>query len=251
MILQQSLPYSVSPAPRLPGIAPCDMADWLHADDAYAGQMAERAHLLRSQRDAVLSVLPEAEEAAQELFDTVLAHLPTGFTRAADHVLCPDGRRVPLDRSDPLATLGCIVQEDLCLMQPRGEVHALTGAVLCFPASWMLAEKIGKPLLGIHRPVEGYEGDLERRVQRLFHGIREDKPLWRFNALYYDDPTLFQPRSETARRAKVDWATAPYLRTERQCLVRLPRTQAVVFSIHTYVVLREAAEALEVETHGA
>jgi hypothetical protein len=27
-----------------------------------------------------------------------------------------------------------------------------------------------------------------------------------------------------------------YLRTERQCLVRLPRTQAVIFSIHTSVM---------------
>jgi hypothetical protein len=29
-----------------------------------------------------------------------------------------------------------------------------------------------------------------------------------------------------------------YLRSERQCLLRLPETRAVVFTIHTYVLLR-------------
>jgi hypothetical protein len=31
-----------------------------------------------------------------------------------------------------------------------------------------------------------------------------------------------------------------YLRSERQCLVRLPRTGAVIFTIHTCVVARES-----------
>jgi hypothetical protein len=31
----------------------------------------------------------------------------------------------------------------------------------------------------------------------------------------------------------------PFVRSERQCLIRLPESRAVLFSIHTYVVARE------------
>ena len=31
---------------------------------------------------------------------------------------------------------------------------------------------------------------------------------------------------------------APFLRSERQCILRLPQSGAVVFSIHTYVLAR-------------
>jgi hypothetical protein len=75
-------------------------------------------------------------------------------------------------------------------------------------------------------------------VQRLFDGIRSGRPLWRFNALNYADPTLHQPRSESDRRPERHDDTAAYLRSERQSLWRLPRTQAVVFGIHTFVVKR-------------
>jgi hypothetical protein len=97
-----------------------------------------------------------------------------------------------------------------------------------------LGEKLGRPLLGIHIPVASYDPDLARRVQRLFDAIRPEQPLWRANALVYRDPTLHQPRRENAPRT--DRRGGSYVRSERQCLLRLPETRAVVFSIHTYVV---------------
>ncbi|MGL6212219.1 MAG: heme-dependent oxidative N-demethylase family protein, partial [Paracoccaceae bacterium] len=152
----------------------------------------------------------------------------------SEAVLRPDGVEVPLDPSQPLATLGRLVQEDLCVLQRQGDEHVLTGAVLCFPASWTLAEKIGRPLTGIHRPVPSYDSDIARRVQRMFDAIRVDQPLWRMNHLVYRDPTLHQPRREADPR--VDRRGGSYVRSERQCFVRLPVSQAVVFLIHTYVV---------------
>jgi len=97
----------------------------------------------------------------------------------------PDGARIPIDRADPLGTLGHLVQEDLCLMERRGAEHVLTGAVLCFPASWRLSEKVGRPMIGIHEPVREYDATLARRVQRLLDGVRTGRPLLRFNVLTY------------------------------------------------------------------
>jgi len=75
-------------------------------------------------------------------------------------------------------------------------------------------------------------------VQRLFNGVQPGRPLWRFNALWYDDPTLHQPRSIHARRDHPKDGKGDFLRSERQCILRLPQTNAVVFSIHTHVLAR-------------
>jgi hypothetical protein len=243
-ILQNHIPYDPFAAPRLPGISPLDPSAWLHVDDAFGAQMAERARLLSDQRDEVLRLDPAARPAAGELLGMILEHLSAapGYSVEEETVLRPDGVRLHLDRNDPLGTAGLLVQEDLCLMEKRGAEHVLTGAVLCFPASWRLDEKFMRPLLGIHRPVAEYDADLARRVQRLFDGVRPGRPLWRFNALWYDDPALFQPKSEADRRAHVR-GDAPFLRSERQCVLRLPETGAAVFSIHTYVLSRASALA--------
>ncbi|WP_306151116.1 DUF3445 domain-containing protein [Roseovarius sp. MMSF_3281] len=241
-ILQRAVPYDLE-ARRLPGVAPLDESDWLWVDEAFAAQMAERARLLADRRDEVLAVTPEGEAAAQELLEHVLAwlaaHAP-GYRVGAAEVARPDGVVVALDRRDPMGTLGHLVQEDLCLMEKRGAEHHLTAAVLCFPASWRLSDKIGRPLTGIHVPVPEYDEGLARRVQRLFDGVQVGRPLWRFNALPYAMADLFQPRARSVPEGPAARAL-PYLRSERQCVLRLPETRACVFSIHTFVVKRMTA----------
>lgn len=238
-ILQDRLPHLpwIDPRTRrLPGILPVEGRDWLRLDEAYGPQMALRDRLIAAQPDIVHALLPSARPAADELYRTVLDWLRAapGFTLTARGVTRPDSVTVPLDPVQPLLTLGRLVQEDLCLMEPQGAEYALTGAILCFPASWSLAQKIGRPLTGIHDPVPVYDADLARRVARLFDAIRPEQPLWRMNYLTYDDFVLHQPRREGEKRPQPK--DHVYIRCERQCLLRLPETRAVVFTIHTYVV---------------
>lgn len=237
MILQSHIPFDLSQRP-LPGVLPLDMADWLQVDDAYAGQMAARIAILAERGDAVLQLDRSALPAAQEALALVLAQMAgmPMFRVSAAAVTCPDGRVVSIDRARPLETLCHLIQEDICLMEKRGAEHVLTGACLCFPASWMLAEKFMRPLRAIHTPVAPYDDVMARRVQRLFDGVKAGRPLWRFNLLPYHDPALYQPRSESDRRAPETVDCAPFLRSERQSILRLPETDAVLFSIHTYVV---------------
>ncbi len=218
------------------------MEAWLDADEAQHGQLAYRDRLIAERRDAVLAMHEDATPAALELLDLVLAQAYPGFA-AADSVRRQDGQVVAINRSDPMATLGRLIQEDLCILQKCGDEHVLTAVALCFPASWLLSEKFMRPLIGIHDPVDEYDDDLARRVQRLFDGVQPSRPLWRFNALWYADPDLHQPRSETARRPERAAKSADYLRSERQVILRLPQTDAVVFSIHTYVIAREMVVA--------
>ncbi|HEY0275565.1 MAG TPA: DUF3445 domain-containing protein, partial [Paenirhodobacter sp.] len=193
---------------------------------------------IASARDRVIVCAPGAEDAARELYDLVLEQLPAlGFDRAGQGMRRPDGVVVTLDRTDPLATLGQLVQEDLCLMRADDQGHVLDAAVLCFPAGWTLAEKFSRPMMGIHRPVRIYTDDIGARVQRLMDGVQPGRPLMRGTAHHSDAP-LFNPRTEVQGRHPA--VELPWIRVERQVLLRLPVTRYVAFSIHTYVVPPEA-----------
>jgi dimethylamine monooxygenase subunit A len=236
--LHASLPFAPWADPRtrrLPGILPLDPADWLRVDGAYAGQMALRDHLIATRAQDVHALLPMAHDAANELYAMVLPLLHgLGFRAEGQAMRRPDDVVVPLDPSAPLMTLGRLCQNDFCLMQEDGQgEHLLSAAILCFPAGWRLSEKIGRPMMRIHLPVEKYTDDVGRRVQRMLDAVRPGTPLWRANGHRSRAP-LFNPLSEAD--PKDDATEMPLIRSERQCLIRLPESRAVVFSIHTYLV---------------
>jgi hypothetical protein len=224
-------------AARLPAMRPVAPGSWLTVDDAYAGQLAEKARLIAARRDWVIDVLPEAEDAVAELMSVVMADIASrpDFRMEAGLIVCPDGRRVDPDAADPMLTLSQLVQEDLCILQRQGDEHVLTAALLCFPASWTLAEKIGRPLMRIHKPVPAYDDGIATRVQRMFDGVQPGRPMWRANYLRYDDFSLFWPRRE-ADPKRVHRPDSLYERSERQTVLRLPGTGAVLFAIHTTMV---------------
>lgn len=252
-ICQKNLPFTQWTDPRLarlPGILPVELGTWLDVDDAYAAQIAHRSMLVQNRPNSVHQILPQGQDAAEELFDVLCEELRgmPEFTVDGSQIQCPDGRVVEVDRAHPLLSFHHVLQEDLCLMvqTPGSDEYRLMGALLCFPASWSLAEKLGHPLTHIHAPVDEYTPDLARRVNRLFTAIRTETPLWRANALIYENPELYQPR----RMAPSGVKGRGYLRSERQVLRRLPVTGAVVFTIHTYVVPIDDLNSEQLRTIG-
>lgn len=238
-------PWIAEHALRLPGTKPIDPADWLQRDETFPAQMALRDSLIADRATEVHALLPGAEDAAAETLETVLAHLheAAGYARTTGDVIRPDGVCVSL-AGPPLATAGRLVQEDLCLMQkPKdADEHLLAGAVLCFPSNWTLAQKLGMGLARIHRPVERYDANLALRVQRMLDVLRPETPLMRANLLISRRPELFSPLSEFVRHQPAP-GEGRFVRVERQTLLRLPRTRAIVFSIHTYVLAFDALTA--------
>lgn len=241
MILQQHLPYDPMKPRPLPGIAALAPEEWLLRDEAFAGQMARRDALVIHARDAVIAMQEAARPAAEELLQEVLGYVQgdPGYGREGGVILRPDGVRVPLDHGDPMGTVARLVQEDLLILEKRGQEHVLVAAALCFPASWSLKDKFGHPMVRIHDPVEEYDTRIARAVQRMFDGVAAGaRPFWRFNALWYADPELHAPRRENDRREERFAERADFLRSERQTIRRLDRTGALVFGIHTYVLAR-------------
>lgn len=244
-------------AARLPGLQPVAPGEWLQRDDAYNGQMNYRDALLGSRAADVVSAPEEPDEAEHKLLEAVLEVVDAdpGYRRAAGAIIRPDGLPVFLGVHRPLVTAARLVQEDLLLLQPGADGYELTSGVLCFPASWTLSQKVGRGMMRIHEPVDRYDENMGKRVDRVFSMLQPDQAVWRANLLCYNDPNLFQQRSEGEQRP-FDRDKPVWVRVERQTLRRLGVSPAVVFTIHTWLVPidrltpDQAATLPEIVRHG-
>lgn len=230
-------PWLANGKPRLPGLSPVPLADWIMTDDAFAAQMAVRDRLIIQHPGDVCATTPGSDDSARELLAILIEEVPLrpGYAVTASGIIRPDGVHVDTGAMATLATAGRLVQEDLVLLQDTGNGHHMTAGCVCFPASWTLGEKIGKSLLNLHGPVPEFGPDMTARVQRIFTVLQPDQPVMRWNYLVYADPALYQPRPEYARRTFSPGGER-FVRVERQTLRKLPDTGAVVFAIHTFQV---------------
>ena len=225
MILNSHLPIKAWLDPktsRLPGVQPVSIKDWLQHSDTFRAQIDYRRELIARKREAVFQTSLEAEAACAELRDIIHAEAPQDWTRA-DH---------------PLLEAAVNIQEDLCILQKRGDTHALTAGVMCFPSSWDICQKVGRSISSIHEPVPEF-ADVSNIVERMLSAIRVEQPLGRANFLIYTDPELHQPRGEGISKP-IDPTAPRYIRVERQTFRRLPKSLSVIFAIHTYIVPESA-----------
>ncbi len=242
------LPWMDAMTARLPGLQPAAPTDWLRRDEVFARQMALRDELIATRLKDIYATAPGAAQAERLLLDavveTVLAN--PDYRRDGETIVRPDGVAVSLSAHAPLVAAARLVQEDLLLLAPGAELHALVAGVACFPASWTLAEKIGRPLAAIHTPVALYDDGLARRVDRVIANLAPRRPVWRANALIYNTPELYHPRREADPRSYSPGGGA-WVRIERQCLMRLADApdSPTVFTIHTYVAPHETLTPTE------
>ncbi|MFL5359083.1 heme-dependent oxidative N-demethylase family protein [Archangium sp.] len=162
------------------------------------------------------------------------------------NLLLGTGTRFTPGREDslplaPLDWLGRQVQEDLLLMDGTREGLPLVAGSLCFPSGWCLDEKLGRPVLDIHTPVPGFGAKLGASTVRLMRGLKPGRPVTRVNwAFSVTDRLDLEPASFPEWRHLFEGITARnagercFLRLERQTLSLLPRTGAILFTIHTY-----------------
>jgi hypothetical protein len=233
-------PFLAAHDPLRMGVAAIAARDWFELDDQYAAQMAEKERLLAECRPAVLRVLPQVEAPARELLDavaswTVATHTDR-FARDNGILRCPDGRRVALADHHPLEAAARLVQEDLCILQPDAAgTLILTGACLCFPSRWRLAEKLGHPMPAIHRPVPGLNPRIGATIDRFLAGLKAGNIYARTNWSLTTDPALFQPVAlPHAPISAGEAGERVFYRVERQTLRLLPETGAVLFAIRVH-----------------
>ena len=156
------------------------------------------------------------------------------------------------DAVPPLLAAARLVQEDLCLLRRGADGYVLVAAALCFPSSWSLADKIGRPMIAIHEHVPGYRERLAARIDRIFDSLRVELPVWRVNWSIYPDADLHHPEPKQRPRnwfaETGDLISRAFVRVERQTLRRLPASGDILFTIK---VLVDPLEGLRRHPNGA
>lgn len=228
--------------------------------DHYGAEMVLKHRLLRQDASYYFQALPHTEALQWEVLALLLPQLaeryPAWFALNTErgrwhwhnHLLHEDiefqpGVLASLPLS-PLHWLGGQVQEDLLLLD--GNVEAgfpLVAGLLCFPNSWCLEEKLGQPFLTIHDPVPLFAEQVGRSSQLLLQRLKVGRPVWRLNWAFRSTDRLdITPRAADAVRQSYvglspeTMGARCWLRVERQTLTRLPKTGAILFTIHTYQV---------------
>ncbi|HEU4675783.1 MAG TPA: DUF3445 domain-containing protein [Motilibacteraceae bacterium] len=219
------------------GLRPVPEAEWLLVDADADAELALKDRLLAQRHDEVFAALPDADVDAGSA--EVLAAVRTWLS---EHEPGLRERREQALTSGlhPLDAAGRLVQEDLCLMVPRGDAYILGSASLCFPSRWLLADKLGQDMAGIHEPVAGYAERLAVASDRAMDRVGPE-PAQRANWTLLDSPDLFQPDPAGRRASAAQLAVEPELvgahvhfRVERQTLRRMP-SGSVLFTIRTTV----------------
>jgi len=233
------------------GLTAENLSELIELDETYPAQMAERRRLLAERAGDVLAVLPGAGAACAELLAFVLELLPRRFPgffarnrEKFENRLT--GESVRCDAwgdahgKNCLAVLAGLVAEDFCLLRASAEGPLLIAAALCFPARWVLAEKLGLPLASVHARVPFYGERLAAPVDRFMRHLKPGRMAVRLNWSVIDDSSLFQQEGKfgatpdasiTAENALAKL----FLRVERQSFFLLPVSNVVSFAIRTHV----------------
>jgi hypothetical protein len=242
------LSFEPGPYRMAMGLITVPLSAWMELDARYPEEMAERRRLLVERHGDVFAVLPEAQDAASEVLERLVAHLttqyPAWFAQSGDtliNCLTDETWDLAAPSCHPLELAGRLVQEDLCIIHTDADAPRFTAAILCFPSRWRLHEKLGRPLAAVHGPVPFYAERLATPVNRFMAKVKPGHIASRLNWSVLDDPAMYQPTGKwrEAANAAITAKNAGdtlYLRVERQTLTRLPRTGAVLFGIrvHSY-----------------
>lgn len=244
-------PYDGSAAPFTIGLRQLDLAKWLEIDQDYESYLAQKRHLIAKDVDAVFRAEQETEAAQAEVLGLVRDHLVGGFpsvfpgTRQWEQALAALNT-VASENHPPLLAAALLVQEDLVLMRRGEDGWRLAAASLCFPSSWSLAEKFGKPMHEIHAPVPGFAAGTRNAdlIARMFDNLRLDRPVERLNWSLQTDAELHKPMSSQALDERASarasrFGTAPaknaFIRVERQTLRKLPVSGDILFTIRIFL----------------
>ena len=220
------------------GIRPLDMKQWMLPDADLSTFIPHKQSLTHSLPDEVRFSSAESRLAEAEFSARLRSHLVTDYPRLYAEqgnslVHVPTGSE--WDSSPAcLAEASKWVAEDFCLLQARtidSSEYVLTAASVCSPSNWVLKNKQFKNVTEIHSPVPGYDKILDTRVNRMMAALKPDKPLFRFNWSLQRGNELFW-REDLRSSSETE---ALHWRIERQTLVRLPLSGAIVFGIRIFL----------------
>jgi len=247
-------PYLWLRAPLQLALRPTTWNSWTMVGKHHADIMVQKRQRLAASPEFFYRSLPESLDAQHELRERLAAHLAADHSvhfnlrggilhcasQAASHDLGDSSR-------EPLEQISQFAEEDFMLLQMIGGKLLITAAANAYSSSGRLVKSVGKEVPWAHIPVPGVQEQLGARIDKILASIHTDFPSERFNWQLTPIGDVFFPLNPHAENSKaLDKALTLiegrpercgellWIRAERQTLVRLPRTGAIAFGIHTF-----------------
>ncbi|KAE8441150.1 hypothetical protein EG329_005833, partial [Mollisiaceae sp. DMI_Dod_QoI] len=229
------------------GLKRLDHSNWLTLDSSYLSEHEIRISLLSTRRPDVVQCLPGSQAACHEVLSVVTTFLATRFpqhysitnTTSGRHIenhLTGEGFLIDENCEDPLELAAKLAMEDFNVLvrnPATGEYHLQASATL-FPAGWKLQERIGFSMARLHGPVPAWKEKLGGSVTRYFDHLSSKTAMERTNLFIQTTPELFQDAPEVAPTRPLT-PDKLMVRRERQTFIRLEKTDAVLFTVRTYM----------------
>lgn len=227
-------------------------------DEHYRSEIAERALVLEQDRRRCI-VMPHMETASWETLDMIMHHLaadyPEWFSLECDGdqwhwtnralglqqtFTFGDAATLPYG---PLEYIMRQTQGDMALLDQRDGDLFMDAGVVTGPADWSLAFDAGMSFRQWHSPVPlAHQAGVFDRALKYLLGIQAGSPVRRLNWTL-----TIHPRLDTSSETWHAWGSERghvtpenvgeivYLRVELQFMARLPRSNALMFGIRTYL----------------
>ncbi|CAM3854019.1 heme-dependent oxidative N-demethylase family protein [Mesobacillus thioparans] len=245
--------YSNNAIPLNPPIA-------IELTESYLEEINLRRELLTNHPERCYHSMPHTMDAQWEVLDLILHQLASSYPENYQLVINDNhwiftnhltGENHSFDFGDqatmdiePLDFVGRHVQEDLILMMQRDGDLFLDAGQLCFPANWSLYFDAGMSFKEIHTPIPGFKSEsLDERILQFLMRIEAGSPWWRKNW-----SLMAGERLDTSLETFAEWGQArkkvtkanagelANLRVEVQKLFRLPKSNGILFTIHTHML---------------
>jgi hypothetical protein len=226
----------------------------------YYDEIREKRSLLEQNHERSYQSFPHTLEAQWELLDFLMHEMSEvhpqyfsldkkgDFWTFQNHLLGEQQSFTFGDNStlpfEPLDFIGRHVQEDLVLLLQRDGDLYMDAGQLCFPANWSIAFNLGMSYLQFHSPVPVYsDSGLADKVRNFLLRMESGKPWTRLNWTI-----TVGNRLDTFPENFDEWGPEKnhitpenigklvHLRSEDQRLFRFPRSNGILFSIHTHMI---------------
>ncbi|WP_078120321.1 heme-dependent oxidative N-demethylase family protein [Thiosocius teredinicola] len=255
--------YSVNIEPHTPKEGPGSAYEHLFdIDEHYLSEMHERALVLKEMPERCLS-MPHMDLAGWDMVERVMVSLTEDYpqhftlTRNGDNWRW-ENKLLNIDDSftfgntgtlplEPMEYIGRQMQGDFTLLDQReGDLYMDAGIITC-PADWSLAFDAGMSFSEWHGPVPmAKDSTIFERALKYLTAIQVGKPVRRLNWTMTINARM-DTSPETYHRWGHERTTVTpenvgekvYLRVELQVLDRMPRSNALLFSIRTYLMSLE------------
>lgn len=233
----------------------------------YAEEIDLKRSVLRTRHEHAYQSLPDSLEGQWEILEFLVREMVTRHPRS--FLLEEEGERWTLrnlllgeahsfvlgDAStlpfEPLDFIGRHVQEDLFYLEQKDGDLILASGQLCFPNNWSLGFNIGTPFLEFHKPVpEFFSSGMASKVLKFLLRLEAGMPFQRLSwtmtvgkmlPVFRESFDEWSPKKRTVTDENV--GDLVFLRVEDQRLFRLPRSNGILFSLHTHLIsLRELSE---------